>query len=134
MKIFILLSLFNIVNSLDVIGWFVGDNKKVFDLDKIRYDLYSHIRIGSIKVDKNGYANCANNLEMNQAIQLINKNKTKININSEVDIEKCAFNNISSTYCTNYFNTLKTAIIDCGPKISGIEFDYEWGLHTNIFR
>lgn len=140
-KLFKLFTLFQSITNYnkdyDIISWYVDMNSNtnetdISNLDNIRWDLHTHIRIGSLKVSQNGTVNCGDNYLMNEAIKRSKYNNTNIIVYSEVDIEKCAFNDINSDYCNNYFNSLHSGIRECGPLISGIEFDYEWKSHINI--
>ena len=49
-------SIFNIKPEYDIISWYVDMNNEtdISNLDRIRWDLHTHIRIGSLKVSENG--------------------------------------------------------------------------------
>lgn len=121
-------------SHFDVVGWYVGDNASEFSMYDIRWDLYTDVRFGTISVNQTtGVASCnRSNPLYDVAEHLALANGTRLTLHSEVDVEQCSFFNTTSSYCSAYFDTLPDAVHECGPAVGGIEFDYEWGLHTNI--
>lgn len=121
------------VGGFDVVGWYVGGNTEGFGLEQLRWDLYTHIRIGTLHVNSSGHALCGKDVLFLQAVDYAKQFGTQITLHSLVDVELCAFHNPNDPYCTAYFESLPQAIQSCGPTIGGIEFDYEWNAHINKF-
>ena len=57
-----LINLINLVNGFDVVSWFVGDGQtNNFTIDKINWDVYTHIKSSYSYVYPNGSSYCNKN-------------------------------------------------------------------------
>ena len=117
--------------SPNVIGWFVGNDIQEFH--QVPWKYYTHIRIGNLQVSPNGTATCQPDSIFQEALTYSSTHPIQIVLGGgDINITRCSFS--SGTYCETLYNTIQSAVRSCGPQVTGIEFDWEWGKqYINLF-
>ena len=116
--------LINVGQSLDVVGWFVGNDLKEFN--NMDWDNYTIMRLGSLNLLPNGTQIVTNDSLFINALTIARGNKITINIAGSTPVNKCIIGPIDIDYCNQYIRSLPIALEPYGKLISGIEFDFEW--------
>ena len=117
--------------SPNVIGWFVGNDIQEFH--QVPWNYYTNIRIGNLQVSPNGTASCEPDSIFQEALTYSSTHPIQIVLGGgNINITRCSFS--SGTYCETLYNTIQSAVRSCGPQVTGIEFDWEWGKqYINLF-
>ena len=119
-------------DSPDVVGWFVGSDYEEFI--QIPWNYYTHIRVGNLDILPNGTATCSPDPFFQKVLSYTNDHNLSIQLGGyNINITRCSFDS-GGSYCDNLYNTVQSAVKSCGPQVTGIEFDWEWGKqYINLF-
>lgn len=124
----LLLSCFSSIHATRVVGWWVGSaNNPVFPIEKLPWDIYTHIRFGGPSLYPNGTTYCnTTNYEFKKVLALAHKHNTKVQWGSGIpDVHDVIWNPEVNHIRENYMNSIGDAVRECGAD--GIEVDYEFG-------
>merc|ERR1712224_861249 len=121
-----LLLLPSAANGFDVIGWYVGQNQTSWPMEKLNWDVYSSIRLGSVLLTENGTATGCDltNAAFVEALRLARLHGKTVTLSATFG--HCKWKDTNATtrgYCQNYLKSLGPAVRSCGPNIAGVEFD-----------
>ena len=124
--LFFFLYILQLIHGFDVISWFVGDGQiNNFTIDKINWDIYTHIKSSYSYVYPNGSAYCnKNDIIIQKLTKLAHSHNRSIVWGLGLDLHQYLFINRNQTIINNYLNTINQAMNDC--NIDGIQVDYEF--------
>ena len=119
-------------SDFNVVGWFVGNDYEEFL--QVPWNYYTHIRVGNLDISPNGTATCSTDLFFQKVLSYAEQNNVSIQLGGDnINVTQCSFNG-GGSYCNTLYNTIQSAVHSCGPQVTGIEFDWEWGKqYINLF-
>ena len=124
----LLLVIRNVKAQFNVSSWYVGDHDAPsFPLEKIRWDIYTHIYNTGLVVDPDGSAHCNHSDPFTQKlITMAHQHNTKVLTGlGDFNIHQALWQpELYGSQTITFFSTIHTAIHDC--DWDGIEVDYEW--------
>jgi len=140
LKIYTLFSLFFLVRSMRIVGWWVGNtDTPSFPLEKFPWNIYTHIRVGDPIINQNASIFC-NKTDYNfqHIVQQAHKHNVKVTWGSGLGraAHDILWNPEAIQMRNNYINSIGQAVREC--NVDGIEVDYEfqdskymnWGFVT----
>ena len=139
MRILLLLLLLRTCMGLDIVGWWVGSpNNPIFPIEKLDWNIYTHIRYGYPAVYQNGTAYCnKTDYDFQRILKMAHNRGVKVQWGGNVpDIHDVLWNPEKIYLRENYINSIGDAVREC--NVDGIELDYEftnskymmWGIVT----
>ena len=113
--------------TFDVVGWYVGDNFTDWPIESLRWDVYSTIRFGSVRVADDGTASSPDSSDASFArmLAMARAHNRTLTLAPGIDAYGCVANATRAAACQRYLDTVGDAVRSIGPGIAGIEFDYE---------
>jgi hypothetical protein len=121
--------------GMNVVGWWVGspDNPH-FPIERLPWDIYTHIRYGDPLNHPNGTVYCnKTDYHLQKVLKLAHSHDVKVQWGCGVeDIHDVLWNPDKNYLRQNYIDSIGAAVRECG--VDGIELDYEFGdsKHMNI--
>jgi hypothetical protein len=128
LKLILILLLPSTSNAFRVVGWWVGEpNNPSFPIEKLRWDIYTHIRFGHPSNHNNGTVYCnKTDHQFHKVIKLAHKHNTKVQWGGGIeDIHDVLWNPEKTKFRENYLNSIGKAVHEC--EVDGIDIDYEYG-------
>ena len=126
--ILLIFLLFATSSATRVVGRWVGNpDNPIFPIEKLSWDMYTHIRYGDPLVSENGSAYCnKKDYQFQDILKKAHHHNVKIQWGCGIkDIHDVLWNPNKSYLRTNYLKSIGQAVNDCG--VDGIEVDYEFG-------
>ena len=121
----------------NVVGWYVSSGEdNNYPIERIKWDIYTHIHYSTPIVTSNGTASCnSSDYFLKKLTDIAHKNGGKIQWGLGIDNFYSALSN-EDIILQNYLNSINKAVTDC--NVDGVEIDYEyndspltkWGIVT----
>ena len=127
LRTMIFFNMIAIATSLRVVGWWLGSpDSSVFPIEKLNWDIYTHIRYGSPLHHPNGTVYCnKTDYDFQRVLKLAHSHDVKVQWGSGVPNIHDVLWNPNKTYLwDNYIDSIGEAVRECGAD--GIELDYEF--------
>ena len=125
-QILLVIFLFSMADAFRISGWWVGPiNTPNFPIEKLSWNIYTHIRYGDPPSFPNGTVYCdKDDRNLNKVLYLGKKYNTKILWGAGAP-PHILWNASNIVLKNNYLNSIGNAVKECG--LDGIEIDYEFG-------